>query len=160
MDFENHLRVVADFDAVEGEAARAFDLEFEVVAVFDVVVGHVLGGHVNVTLGSDDALGHVDRALGTEHGAASGALVIAAGAEGQIDTEIDAIGVGHFDLGVITERPEDADVGDDPLSGTDDGDELFAGELALLIEVFQLGQIRAGAEKRFQIGLGDVHVPG
>src|SRR5678815_280018 len=63
--FENDFRVVADLDAVERDAAGAVDPQLHVVMVLDAVVGHVLGAHVDVALGADDAPVERDRALGT-----------------------------------------------------------------------------------------------
>ena len=67
--------------------------------------------------------------------------MVARDAKGEVDAEVDAVGVGEFDLGVIAAGAEDADVGDDALSRADDGDGLLAGELAGLIEVFELGEL-------------------
>ena len=44
--------------------------------------------------------------------------------------------------------------------GPDDRDELLGGEFALLIQIFQLGELAPGAEEDFQIRLGHVHVAG
>ena len=85
---------------------------------------------------------------------------IAADAQGQIDAEVNAVGVAQLDLRVIARRAEDANVGDDPLPRADERDELLGGELAFLVKIFELGELGAGAEERFQVGRRHVHVPG
>ncbi len=86
--------------------------------------------------------------------------MVAADAQRQIDAEVDAVGVAQLDLRVIAHRAEDAHVGDDSLAGADDRDQLLGGELALLVQVFELGELGAGAEEGFEVGLGHVHVTG
>ena len=115
---------------------------------------------MNVTFGTNHALRHVDGALGAQHRAAGRAFVIAAGAEGQIKAEVNAIRVGKLDLGVISDRTENANVGDDPLAGSDDRDQLLAGKLTLLIQIFHLGQRGTRPEECFEICLAHMHVPG
>ena len=98
-------------------------------------------------LGPDDALVDRDRALGAKHRDARRAFVIAADAQGKIDAEIDAIGIAELDLRVIANRPEDADVGNDPLPRPDERHQLLAGEFALLIQVFELGELAPRARR-------------
>src|SRR5205814_1869944 len=108
----------------------------------------------------DDAAGQGDRPPGTQDGGARRALVVAADPQRQVDAEVDAVGVAQFDLRVIADWAEDADVGDDALPRPDDRDQLLGSELALLVQIFKLGELGARAEKYFQIGGRHVHVPG
>src|SRR4051812_4491060 len=78
---EDDFGVVADLDAVERDAARAVDAELHVVAVLDAVIRHVLGAHVGVAFGADDAAPQRDRALRPHDGRAGRALVVAADAQ-------------------------------------------------------------------------------
>ena len=107
-----------------------------------------------MAFGTDDTLVQVNRALGAEDGAAWRVFVIAADSERQIDTQVNAIGVTEFNLRVIAHRAQDPNIGDDPLPGSDDRDKLFGGKFALLIKIFQLGQLRPGPEERFKIRPG------
>ena len=56
----------------------------------------------------------------------------------QIQAEINPVGVGQLDLGVVPRRPEDANIGNDSRSRPDDRDALVGSELALLIKIFEL----------------------
>src|SRR3954454_16248671 len=86
--------------------------------------------------------------------------MIAGRAQGQIDAEIDSVGVAQFDLRIISGWAKDANIGDDSLARADDGDELLGGEFAFLIKIFEFGEFAARAEEDFEVGRGDVHVTG
>src|SRR5258707_14748436 len=59
---------------------------------------------------------------------------------------------------MIPTWPQDSQVGNHSMSGTDDGDGLLSGEEAVLIQSFMRGQPMPFAEKPLQIILGYVTV--
>ena len=116
--------------------------------------------HVDVSHCPDDALGQFDHALGADEHAAGRPLDVARDADRKVDAEGDAVGEGELDLGVAAAGAEDADFGQHPAAGADDGDGLFCGEVAGLVEVLLDFQLRAWAEEDFEVFLREVHVPG
>src|SRR5436305_1820341 len=95
--FQFDLRVVADFDVFERKSAWAIDMQLHYVAIFDLEVGHVRFAHVNVPGRPDDPFPHGQSAIRSYHHATCAPFDVAGDAEGEVDAEEDAVGVGEFD---------------------------------------------------------------
>ena len=91
--------------------------------------------------------------------AAGRAFDIAAGADRQVDAQRNAVGKGQLDLALGPRRPQNADRRQHPPPRPDDHHRLFGREIAVLIEVFQDGQLVARAEKHFHVLVGQMDVP-
>ena len=79
-------------------------------------------------------------------------------ADREIDTELDGVGEGEFDLGEVSAGAEDAEIGNDATSRTDESDGLFGGELAFLVEPLMDSEFGVWSEKGGEIFGGNVHV--
>jgi len=143
-----------------GVAAGRGDFEGDFIEMFDAVMPGVVGRHVNVTGGADDAVFHFQHAFWPEDVAAGGAVDIAGHADGNVHAELDGVGESELDLGKIAAGAENAKVRDDAAARADEGDGLLGGELAFLIEPLVDGKLSAGAEEEFEGLRGDVHVAG
>jgi hypothetical protein len=103
----------------------------------------------------------------SQHCAASRAFERNAGRIGEIaglanrrlHAELELLGHGDLDLGLLAGRTEHAHIGDAPL-GPDQIHLFGAGELARLGQLVLRRQLVAWAEQLVHIGLGQVHVVG
>lgn len=153
MDFEFERFIDADEEAVEGGGEVAADGEFHEVACFYFVVSGVVGVHVDVGGGTDDALLHLEEACGAHEHTAWGTCDVTRGADGDIEAEGNGVCKGELDLIEVAAGAEDAEVGDDAAAGADEGDGLLGGVLAFLVEPLHGAKLVALAKEGFH-GLG------
>jgi hypothetical protein len=159
VNLEAEAGIDADDEIVEaGIAGGRSDFEGDAVEVFDGVKLCVAWGHVNMASGADEAFAHFEHPCGAHHVATWGSLDIAGHANGEIDTELDGVGEGEFDLGEVSAGAEDAEIGNDSTARTDESDGLFGGELPFLVEPLVDGEFGVWSEKGDEIFGGNVHV--
>ena len=106
--------------------AAAGDLDD--LAVLDAQLLRLVLQNVEVTLCHDDALGQLHLAGGPDELTGTGALHVAALADGGVDAQRAGVGSGDLHLIRLTGGPEDGDVRH-LLLGADDGQTLVAGVL-------------------------------
>lgn len=159
MNLEAEAGIDADDEIVEaGIAGGRSDFEGDAVEVFDGVKLCVDWGHVNMASGAYETFAHFEHSCGAHDVATWGTLDIAGHANGEIDTELDGVGEGEFDLGEVSAGAEDAEIGNDATARTDEGDGLFGGELAFLVEPLMDSEFGVWSEKGDEIFGGNVHV--
>ena len=100
-------------------------------------------------------------ARGTEDVPAGAAGDLPGEAEGDVlEAEGDGVAEGQLDLARAPQRPQDAEVRDQPVLRPDEGDGLLGGEVAVLVERAQGRELVAGTVEPIEVRPADVHVPG
>ncbi len=135
------------------------DLNGNNVLILHAELFGVGGGHMDVTLGGDNALGQLHFAAGAHQLAGAGTGHVAGFAHGR--GHADGAGVGERQLNLVfrPHGPKDADALDGVL-GADHVHLLFAGELSGLAQILDGLQGMARAEENLQRFLGYVYVTG
>ena len=146
----------ADNVAENQAAAVGLDLDPNNVFVLNAHLNSVFGGDMDVALCNDNALGQLDFAAGTNQFAGSGASYVAGLTDRSDNTQCTGIGQRNFDLVSRSFRTEDRTF--QGAFGADNGDLLFAGELAGLREVFLVVQNGVCAEQGCEGLFGNMYV--
>ena len=154
---EREARVHAHQHVAEDQFAVAGDAHAHERLVAHAVAERVRGRHVDVAQRADDAAVQLHAAGRAFERAAGRVRDVAALADGRMHAELELLGHGDLDLGVLARRPEHAHALDAALR-PDDGELLLAGKLAGLREVGVLRELVARAEQRLDVLLREVDV--
>ena len=106
--FKIEAFVYPDDDVVEGGCAVAVDLHFHGVEMFDAIEGRIIGVHVNVWLGADDAFVHFEIAIGPHEHAAWSSYYVTRHFDRDIESESDSVCESEFNLVELAAWPKNA----------------------------------------------------
>ena len=146
----------ADNIAEDKASSVGVDLDPNNVLILDAHLFGIFRSHVDVAFRNDDALFQLNFAAGANQFAGCGSSQIAGFTDGRNDAQRARVGKGNLDLIRFSFRTQDGTF--QRAFGADNGDFLFAGELAGLRKIFLIMQNCVCAEQDSERLFGNVNV--
>src|SRR5208283_4400779 len=145
---------------VERDARFPANTQFHKIAMLHTVVFRFRRIHEHMNGGANDALLQFDHALRTHDETAGGAINIAREAHRDVlQTQANDIGERQLDLGTVTKRAENTQIGDEATARTNQGDGFFGGKVAGLVQRVIHGEFMARTEEEIEMFATEMDVP-